>query len=219
MEVQVNSTLTSSYHAGWLADRGATVLGPLVPAEPAPTTTTLKKIRLLTYRFHNHAHPWVTELLDRLINESVRGLQDADTAVPELREEVFTSTRYAPSGLLVVDDDVHANPVDDLDFSPGGAYSGYNWELFYHVPLTVAVHLTRTQRYQDAQRWLHYIFDPTDDSDEPTPERFWKVKPFREGDAHRHGGDGPRDQRGRQPPVGVGSAEMPLEHDLAPLHG
>ena len=54
----------------------------------------------------------------------------------------------------------------------------YNWELFYHVPMTIAIHLSKNQRFEDAQRWFHMLFDPTDDSDGPTPERFWKVKPF-----------------------------------------
>src|SRR5262249_27304861 len=56
--------------------------------------------------------------------------------------------------------------------------SVYNWELFYHVPYTIAVQLSKNQRYADAQRWFHYIFDPTDNSSGPTPQRFWKVKPF-----------------------------------------
>ncbi|HEX7445320.1 MAG TPA: hypothetical protein VF300_02930, partial [Methanothrix sp.] len=46
------------------------------------------------------------------------------------------------------------------------------------IPLTIAINLSKNQRFDDAQKWFHYIFDPTDDSDGPTPERFWKVKPF-----------------------------------------
>lgn len=65
-----------------------------------------------------------------------------------------------------------------MDFTSSGAYAVYNWELFYHVPITIAIHLSKNQRFEEAQRWFHYIFDPTDDSDGPTPERFWKVKPF-----------------------------------------
>lgn len=76
-------------------------------------------------------------------------------------------------------------PAKDLDFSSGGAYSVYNWELFYHVPLTIAVHLSKNQRYAEAQRWLHAIFDPTDDSEGPTPERFWKVRPFQSTEVHK----------------------------------
>lgn len=76
-------------------------------------------------------------------------------------------------------------PVKDLDFTSGGAYSAYNWELFFHVPLTIAMHLSKNQRFADAQRWFHYLFDPTDDSDGPTPERFWKVKPFQTTDVKK----------------------------------
>jgi Tc toxin complex TcA C-terminal TcB-binding domain len=92
---------------------------------------------------------------------------------PTLYREIFSEERYAPTDLVQ-----QPYPVNDLDFTPSGAYSVYNWELFYHIPLSIAIHLSKNQRYEDAQHWFHYIFDPTDDSDGPTPERFWKVKPF-----------------------------------------
>jgi hypothetical protein len=69
-------------------------------------------------------------------------------------------------------------PVKDLDFTVGGAYSIYNWELFFHAPLLIAIHLSQNQKFQDAQNWFHYVFNPTDNSSGPTPQRFWKVKPF-----------------------------------------
>jgi hypothetical protein len=72
--------------------------------------------------------------------------------------------------------------VNDLDFSISGAYSIYNWELFFHAPLMIAIHLSQNQQFQDAQNWFHTIFDPTDDSDGPTPARFWKVRPFQYND-------------------------------------
>lgn len=75
-------------------------------------------------------------------------------------------------------------PVKEIDFSSSGSYSAYNWELFYHVPLLIAIHLSRNQRYAESQQWFHYIFDPTDDSDGPAPERYWKVKPFQTTDVH-----------------------------------
>ena len=91
---------------------------------------------------------------------------------PKLYDQIFPG-RYDPSALVDL-----PYPVRDLNFMPRGAYSAYNWELFYHVPLTIAIHLSRNQRYQEAQQWFQYIFDPTDNSNGPTPERFWKVKPF-----------------------------------------
>ncbi|MEO1078222.1 MAG: hypothetical protein AAFY29_01615 [Pseudomonadota bacterium] len=59
----------------------------------------------------------------------------------------------------------------------------YNWELFFHIPFMIATHLSRNQRFEDAQKWFHFIFDPTDNSEVPAlmnPYRFWKVKPFYE---------------------------------------
>ncbi|SFK89266.1 hypothetical protein SAMN05216302_101961 [Nitrosomonas aestuarii] len=76
-------------------------------------------------------------------------------------------------------------PVKDLDFTSSGAYAIYNWELFFHVPITIAIHLSKNQRFAEAQRWFHYIFDPTDDSDGLTPERFWKVRPFHTTDVRK----------------------------------
>jgi hypothetical protein len=75
--------------------------------------------------------------------------------------------------------------VNDLDFSYSGAYSVYNWEVFFHVPLTIAIHLMKNGRYAEAQRWFHTLFDPTDNSEGPTPERFWKVLPFHTTDVKK----------------------------------
>ena len=93
----------------------------------------------------------------------------------------FFDAAYTPSTALVQ----RPYPVKDLDFTSGGAYSAYNWELFFHVPITIAIHLSKNQRFADAQRWFHYLFDPTDDSDGPTPERFWKVRPFQTTDVKK----------------------------------
>jgi Tc toxin complex TcA C-terminal TcB-binding domain len=171
------------------------------------TTTVIRKHttiqeRKLTYQFYSHFHPYTAELVQRLIAKSVAGLQAADTEylqnpdgsfqtfpithpnkalhnkfIPKLYQELFTPTTYNPSDLVQ-----QPYPVKDLDFSSSGAYSVYNWELFYHTPMTIAIQLSKNQRFEEAQQWFHYIFDPTDDSDGPTPERFWKVKPFQETD-------------------------------------
>lgn len=155
------------------------------PRAEWPERLVVKTERVLRYRFHAHFHPYVTELVERLIEGSVSGLQEADTetlvrdgrVLPAFSESLFSSNRYGPTGMVS-----GPHPVKDLDFRASGAYSVYNWELFYHVPLTVAIHLSRNHRFQEAMQWLHYIFDPTDDSDGPTPERFWKVKPLRTTD-------------------------------------
>jgi hypothetical protein len=97
--------------------------------------------------------------------------------LPQLFEQIFT-TNYSPSQYVRA-----PFPVKDLDFSTSGAYSIYNWELFFHAPLLIAIHLSKNQQFQDAQNWFHTIFDPSDDSEGPTPARFWKVRPFQSTDA------------------------------------
>lgn len=162
--------------------------------------------RHLSYRFSPHAHFHVGALIDRLIQDAIPGLQKADieyerekdgnvvplrddfghlrkladgTVVPRpvLFDEIFSRTHYSPSHLVE-----HPYPVADIDFSVSGAYAMYNWELFYHIPMTIAIHLSQNQRFEAAQKWFHYVFDPTDDSDGPTPERFWKLRPFQTSD-------------------------------------
>ncbi len=48
----------------------------------------------------------------------------------------------------------------------------------------VAVHLSNNQRFAEAQKWFHLVFDPTStDTSVPAPERFWKSFVFRNGSA------------------------------------
>jgi hypothetical protein len=160
-------------------------LGPWEPWLPISITN-----RTLGYQFFTHMHPYVRELVKRLIEKSVEGLEAADTEYvtnpdgttgklpngkprPVLYDDLFTNKSYDPGGVVQP-----PYPVKDLDFSSSGAYAVYNWELFFHVPLTIAIHLSKNQRFEEAQRWFHYIFDPTDDSTGDTPARFWKVRPF-----------------------------------------
>lgn len=88
------------------------------------------------------------------------------------------ASRYGPDGNSVR----QPYPVKNFDFTASGAYSIYNWELFFHAPLLIAVHLSQNQKFQDAQNWFHYIFNPADNSTGPTPQRFWKVAPFQTTD-------------------------------------
>jgi|GEM_PF-1136623 len=90
-------------------------------------------------------------------------------------ERFYFKDAYKPTKYV---DDPY--PRHDIDFSFGGAYSLYNWELFFHAPMLLASRLSQNQRFANAMRWYHYIFDPTDDSNESTTQRYWKVLPFRD---------------------------------------
>jgi hypothetical protein len=139
-----------------------------------------------TYTFENFFHPFVGSLIAKLNYESLPKMMDATwqnslkTADPTAHpEEDFFHRLYNPNPnhnkLVQIE-----SFAKEIDVSVHGPYANYNWELFFHIPLTVAVHLSKTQRFAEAQRWFHYIFDPTctDQTQEP-PKRFWKFLAFR----------------------------------------
>ena len=68
---------------------------------------------------------------------------------------------------------------------PNGAFNGANglffWELYFHVPHLVAARLCAEDRYLDAQKWLHYLFDPQAPAESlaenPKP-LYWRCRPL-----------------------------------------
>jgi Tc toxin complex TcA C-terminal TcB-binding domain len=140
------------------------------------------------YTFRNFCHPFVGELIAKINIDGLPGLMDAawqdglETADPKIdpTNDFFHQLYQPQNGSLVQVDSFRKQ----IEFAEYGSYATYNWELFFHIPLTIAVHLSKTRRFAEAQRWFHYIFDPT--SNDPTvepPKRFWKFLAFRqEGD-------------------------------------
>ena len=88
------------------------------------------------YRFNTHYQPHVCEFLQRLNRFGLDRLLARDTQLQLAKP--FKST-YSPTDLVERGDSSDsAYPVEDVDFSYGGAYSTYNWELFFHAPLLIA---------------------------------------------------------------------------------
>ncbi|UQA60397.1 neuraminidase-like domain-containing protein [Polyangium aurulentum] len=129
------------------------------------------------YRFHTFYHPYVCAFTRHVARDGIDGLlrwsNQAPTPVQLASQEI--EDEYEPTPRVAM-----PFPIEDVDFSFGGAYSQYNWELFFHAPLLVATRLSQNGRYEEAQRWFHYIFDPMSGSPDPSPQRFWNVRPFRE---------------------------------------
>ena len=46
-----------------------------------------------------------------------------------------------------------------IDFK--GAYGNYYREIFFHIPFLIANHLNSQGKYAEAQKWYHYIFNPS----------------------------------------------------------
>jgi hypothetical protein len=130
-------------------------------------------------RFATFYHPHVCDFVKSLNRTGVSGLLTLDNqkliAADTTAETIFEKM-YRPNAYHVEE----PYPAEDIDFSNGGAYSLYNWELFFHIPLLIATRLSQNQRFEDARRWFRYIFDPTSNSGDPAPSRYWRVLPFRQ---------------------------------------
>jgi hypothetical protein len=159
--------------------------GVSIAAALGPDTHSVSPFALRSntrYGFQTFYHPYVCALINTLNREGPeqmlsRELQLAPhqfvpggvSATPFSFQAV-----YGPSTDLVA----QPHPTEEMDFSFSGAYSAYNWELFFHAPLLVADRLSKNQRFEEATQWFHYIFNPTDVSGQPAPQRYWQTKEF-----------------------------------------
>jgi hypothetical protein len=136
------------------------------------------------YTFYPFYHPYTEMFLKHLNRYGIEGLLSPNSFSPEGYELLHQATpnhntvenakqTYQPN-LAEVN---WSNMYEDINFKHGHAYATYNWELFYHIPLFIATRLSQDQRFDEAQNWFHYIFDPTETQGE-IPYRFWKIKPF-----------------------------------------
>lgn len=137
------------------------------------------------YTFFNHFHPYIGYLLQTLNNGELEDLLNYKTQ--DISESFFpTDYIINPNN----NPEINVEYFDKkIDFEVEGAYSIYNWELFFHIPLSIAIQLTKNQRFQEAMRWFHFIFNPLtneeEDADNPT-SRFWNFSLFRDNaDAKR----------------------------------
>jgi hypothetical protein len=135
-------------------------------------------------QFKTMYHPLICALKKTLYRDGVPALMMRET---QLRQTPFDFEKsYDPNPAIVPRTYVveqggvrtRSYPVEDLDFSSDGAYSGYNWELFFHVPFLVATRLTANQRFEEALTWFHYMFNPTGALAGDAPEKYWVTKPF-----------------------------------------
>lgn len=59
-----------------------------------------------------------------------------------------------------------------------GPLGAWYQEIFFHIPWRIALHLNAQGRYEAAQRWFHYVFDPT--ASGTGKDRVWRYVGFRE---------------------------------------
>lgn len=171
------------------------------PALPGHWETT-------RFLFAGHHHPFVRVLIEQLQRFGIDGILKPDARMEPSLGGTFQTLRrqalfrpyfwadYAPNrevvenvrdvgeGIAGLAQIAALQPRDDFDFTFGGAYSIYNWELFFHAPFLIAKRLSANRRFEEAHRWFNFIFDPTDAPSDPEAESAqvsdwaWNVKPF-----------------------------------------
>ena len=67
-------------------------------------------------------------------------------------------------------------PAEPMDFA--GANALYFWELFYYAPMLIAQRLLQEQSFDDAGRWLRYVFSP--EGYGGNADRHWNARPLLE---------------------------------------
>lgn len=161
----MTATMLRGYH-----DRSARLdLRTMAPRYHTETKTT--------YTFQNHFHPYVAELVERLNRGSVDGLLALDA---QRLHQHFFQALYHPNPDHAQTVEVRYGPRE-IDLAEDGPYAVYNWELFFHLPVAVARHLSQAQRHAEAMKWFHYVFDPT--CNDPVPQgqhSAWQFRLFRD---------------------------------------
>lgn len=118
-------------------------------------------------------HPYACELVRTY---SVGGTTALVTAEMQSQSsDDFSSYFTMPSLSLGI---VEPYPKLALEFAPNGAYSEYNWELFFYAPLRSSELLAREGRFEDALTWMHRIYDPRVPGAALKPEKAWRFFPF-----------------------------------------
>jgi len=133
------------------------------------------------YRFRTFYHAQIHQFMKVLNKDGVQGLLQLKNQwrADDMHFGPLNAGNYQPSSF------VHSSyPHNNVQFAPDDPYSIYNWEIFFYAPMLIAQRLSDNQQYAEAQKWYHYIFDPTSSVDGLTGQpsgsvkRFWKFYPF-----------------------------------------
>jgi hypothetical protein len=149
---------------------------------------SLQIFQFRQFHFKNFYHPFVCDFA-KLVNNPLKGIPALMSRPTQLKDSGFRFFNHYQPTLWVVEPtgdpakpDSKFYPEEVVDFSADGAYSSYNWELFFHAPLLIANSLSQNQQFEEARDWYHFIFNPIGvESAVPggSPmSKYWITKPF-----------------------------------------
>jgi Tc toxin complex TcA C-terminal TcB-binding domain/Neuraminidase-like domain/Salmonella virulence plasmid 28.1kDa A protein len=145
-------------------------------------TWSLQLFQFRQFHFKNHYHPFVCDFA-KLVYNPLKGVPALMSRETQLKNSGFSFKQtYQPTKWVVELSTEAFYPQEVVDFTPDGAYSSYNWELFFHTPLLIANSLSKNQRFEEARDWYHFIFNPIGvESAIPggsLMSKYWITKPF-----------------------------------------
>lgn len=155
----------------------------LIIALPTYMASLFNPTPFLKYKLIKHYHPFTAVFIkeierfgiDGLLNPK-RGIENSSTLFrQDLTNEIFDGSPYRKSDSSPIEE----YPREEISFEEDDAYSCYNWELFFHIPLLIADRLSQNQRFEEAHKWFHYIFNPTEMVEKDDPARgAWRLGKF-----------------------------------------
>lgn len=151
------------------------------PSKQASGGVLYNPSQFYDYRFQTFYHAQIHDFMKVLNKDGVKGLLQLKN------QKHYDDMGFGPlnSGNYKPTSSVNSKyPTNEVQFAADEPYSIYNWEIFFHAPMLIADQLNSNQQYEDAQKWYHYIFDPTSSVDGLSGQlngdvkRFWKFFPF-----------------------------------------
>jgi len=133
------------------------------------------------YRVLPEGQDWLFRGLNRLPTQGQSSLQLETLPSPGTGGTVAIPLDTSALSGVHTDKKLSASSLEPA-FDHALPASPYDWEVFFHAPLLIASQLSKAQRFSEAQRWFHTIFDPTTNAsvvpgDEAT--RYWRFEFFR----------------------------------------
>ncbi|SCZ69016.1 MULTISPECIES: Tc toxin subunit A-related protein [Photorhabdus] len=128
-------------------------------------------------KFYQDQQKWETALFnfDETNNKFVL-VNDVDNKKFVINDIEATVNKY--KGFLDVSILIDQN-TEPMDFN--GANSLYFWELFYYAPMLIAQRLLHEQNFDEANRWLKYIWNPSGYIKHGQIQHYhWNVRPLLE---------------------------------------
>ncbi|WP_308636277.1 Tc toxin subunit A-related protein [Paenibacillus silvisoli] len=135
-------------------------------------------LRTYNYTCYPFYHPYTALFMRELKRSGVDGL--LNRRIQQRPQDYYPGNgfdfgSYGPAWRTAPDKTAER---DKVDFERYGAYSLYNWEIFFHIPMMIACKLNANQRFEEAMKWFHYMFDPTSADSPNVPQRYWITRPF-----------------------------------------